>query len=51
MIVIRALGRFALFCLGASLVFGGLGLAMTGIGAVFGLPMIAGGLALLGVDG
>ncbi len=50
MIIMRALGRFALICLGGSLAVGGLGLTMTGIGAIFGIPMIAIGVALIDRD-
>ena len=39
--------RFFFVCIGAGMFVGGLGLSITGIGAIFGLPMMALGLSMV----
>jgi hypothetical protein len=39
--------RFLLVCLGTGMFVGGLGLSLTGVGALAGLPMIAVGFGLV----
>jgi hypothetical protein len=45
-VIIRAFTRFASVCLGTGLFVGGLGLSITGVGAIVGLPMMAIGMSL-----
>jgi hypothetical protein len=41
------LGHFLLVCIGASIFVGGLALTFTGVGALFGIPMMAVGMGLV----
>jgi hypothetical protein len=49
-VILNALRRFVLVCVGGGLFAIGFGLTITGIGAIFGIPMMALGWGLIEIN-
>jgi hypothetical protein len=49
-VILNALRRFVLVCVGGGLFAIGFGLTITGIGAIFGIPVMAFGWGLIEIN-